>query len=62
MSGLIIKQVSETITENIFRSYYGADTFIEKSAIPKTYGFVSKKEKNMLDILIFSRIWVILSS
>lgn len=45
MSGLIIKQVSETITENIFRSYYGADTFIEKSAIPKTYGFVSKKGK-----------------
>ena len=27
---------SETITENIFRSFYGAETFIEKSAIPKT--------------------------
>lgn len=37
---------SETITENIFRSYYGATTFIEKSAIPKEYGFKSKKGTN----------------
>ena len=36
-------KASETITENIFRSYYGADTFIEKSAIPKEFGFESKK-------------------
>lgn len=35
---------SETITENIFRSFYGSNTFIEKSAIPKEYGFVSKKK------------------
>ena len=37
------KKISETITENIFREYYGANTFIEKSAIPSAYGFVSKK-------------------
>ncbi len=36
--------VSETVTENIFRQFYGADVFIEKSAIPKEYGFVSKKK------------------
>lgn len=36
-------QKSETVTENIFRAFYGVDTFIEKSAISKDYGFVSKK-------------------
>lgn len=35
--------ISETITENIFRSFYGATTFLEKSAIPKEYGFKSKR-------------------
>ncbi|MDO5602985.1 MAG: N-6 DNA methylase [Oscillospiraceae bacterium] len=34
---------SETVTENIFRSYYGTDIFIEKSAIPSRFGFTSKK-------------------
>lgn len=34
---------SETNTENIFRDFYGSKTFIEKSAIPTKYGFVSKK-------------------
>lgn len=34
---------SETITEGLFRDFYGATTFIEKSAIPKEYGFKSKK-------------------
>ena len=34
---------SETNTENLFRDYYGAKTFIEKSAIPQYYGFTSKK-------------------
>ena len=34
---------SETITEGIFRDFYGATTFIEKSAIPTEYGFRSKK-------------------
>lgn len=37
------KKVSETVTENIFRDFYGANTFIEKSAIPSGYGFTSKK-------------------
>lgn len=37
------KKTSETITENLFRDFYGANTFIEKSAIPSVYGFTSKK-------------------
>lgn len=37
---------SETVTENIFREYYGANMFIEKSAIPSVYGFTSKKGTN----------------
>lgn len=36
-------KVSETITENIFRGYYGSSEFIEKSAIPPKFGFKSKK-------------------
>ena len=36
-------EVSETNTENIFRDFYGSTTFIEKSAIPDSYGFKSKK-------------------
>ena len=38
--------ISETITENIFRDFCGAKTFIEKSAIDKFYGFKSKKSTN----------------
>lgn len=34
--------VSETKTENIFRDFFGATTFIEKSAIPSQFGFKSK--------------------
>ena len=34
---------SETVTEGIFREFYGLGTFIEKSAIPSHYGFKSKK-------------------
>ncbi len=34
---------SETITESIFREFYGLESFIEKSAIPSHYGFKSKK-------------------
>lgn len=34
---------SETVTEGIFRKFYGVGTFIEKSAIPSYYGFKSKK-------------------
>ncbi len=37
---------SETVTENIFRGFYGATTFIEKSAIPHNYGFTSKRGTN----------------
>lgn len=43
MSSII---TSETITENIIRDFYGASTFIEKSAIPKEYGFKSKNGTN----------------
>ncbi|WP_101775746.1 N-6 DNA methylase [Pasteurella oralis] len=35
--------ISESITENIFRNFYKDDGFIEKSAIPNYYGFKSKK-------------------
>lgn len=38
-----IKKSSETVTENLFRGYYGSNTFIEKTAIPSGYGFKSKK-------------------
>ena len=37
------KKISETITENIFREFYGANIFAEKSAISSGYGFTSKK-------------------
>ena len=37
------RKESETITEGLFRNFYGTTTFIEKSAIPKEYGFRSKK-------------------
>lgn len=37
------RKTSETITENIFRNFYGPNTFIEKSAISSGYGFTSKK-------------------
>ena len=40
------KKNSETITENLFRDFYGVNTFIEKSAIPSVYGFTSKKGTN----------------
>ena len=38
------KKVSETVTEGIFRNFYGATTFIEKSAIPRYCGFKSKNK------------------
>lgn len=37
-------RVSETVTENIFREFHGANRFLEKSAIPRSYGFVSKNQ------------------
>lgn len=36
-------EVSESNTENLFREFYGPTTFIEKSAIPESYKFESKK-------------------
>lgn len=38
-----MSKASESITENIFRDFYGAKTFIEKSAIPESYNFKTKK-------------------
>lgn len=38
-----MNKISETKAENIFRSFYGPNVFIEKSAIPSEYGFTSKK-------------------
>ena len=32
-------RVSESVTENIFRDFYGVNTFIEKSAINNIYNF-----------------------
>lgn len=43
-----IAKTSETVTENIFRNFYGPNTFVEKSAIPKEYGFESKKESGKI--------------
>ena len=37
-------RVSETVTENIFREFHGAKRFLEKSAIPRSYGFISKNQ------------------
>lgn len=37
-------KISETITENLFRDYYGNSVFLEKSAIPAKFGFKSKKK------------------
>lgn len=39
----MIKNTSETKTENLLRDFYGSKTFVEKSAIPTVYGFKSKK-------------------
>jgi type I restriction enzyme M protein len=36
--------VAESTTENLFREFYGAPTFIEKHDIPKYFGFQSKRD------------------
>lgn len=36
--------MAESTTENIFREFYGASTFIEKRDIPKSFGFRSKRK------------------
>ncbi len=41
-------KVSESITENIFREFYGSSTFVEKASISNSYGFKSKKNKNRM--------------
>lgn len=38
----MVIRTSESVTENIFREFYGSNVFIEKSAIPISYGFLSK--------------------
>lgn len=35
--------MAESTTENLFREFYGASTFVEKRDIPKTFGFRSKR-------------------
>ena len=46
MANKIKTKSSETITEGLFRKFYGATTFIVKSAIPEEYGFKSKNDTN----------------
>ncbi|MFC7487851.1 HsdM family class I SAM-dependent methyltransferase [Knoellia sp. CPCC 206453] len=36
--------MAESTTENLFREFYGASTFIEKRDIPKKFGFQSKRK------------------
>ncbi|WP_157544313.1 HsdM family class I SAM-dependent methyltransferase [Jonesia quinghaiensis] len=36
--------MAESTTENLFREFYGASTFIEKRDIPKSFGFQSKRK------------------
>lgn len=36
--------VAESKTENLFRSFHGTDTFVEKHDIPKEFGFQSKRD------------------
>jgi len=44
--GLIL---AESKTENLFREFYGASTFVEKRDIPKKFGFQSKREGSIVD-------------
>lgn len=36
--------MAESTTENLFREFYGASTFVEKRDIPKAFGFQSKRK------------------
>ncbi|WP_229400846.1 HsdM family class I SAM-dependent methyltransferase [Micromonospora okii] len=36
--------MAESTTENLFREFYGASTFVEKRDIPKKFGFRSKRK------------------
>lgn len=41
--------MAESTTENLFREFYGASTFIEKRDIPKKFGFQSKRKGSVDD-------------
>lgn len=41
--------MAESTTENLFREFYGASTFVEKRDIPKKFGFQSKREGSTVD-------------
>jgi type I restriction enzyme M protein len=41
--------MAESTTENLFREFYGASSFIEKRDIPKKFGFQSKREGSTVD-------------
>ena len=36
--------MAESKTENLFRGFHGAETFVEKRDIPKDFGFHSKRD------------------
>lgn len=54
------KKISETVTENIFRDFYGVDTFMEKSAIPSAMVLHQKKVRLIVAIPIFSMMAMII--
>lgn len=41
--------MAESTTENLFREFYGASTFVEKRDIPKKFGFQSKRAGSTVD-------------
>lgn len=41
--------MAESATENLFREFYGASTFVEKRDIPKSFGFQSKRAGSSVD-------------
>ena len=41
--------MAESTTENFFREFYGASTFVEKRDIPKAFGFQSKRAGSTVD-------------
>ena len=47
----MVIRTSESVTENIFRDFYGSNVFIEKSAIPNSYGFLSKSDTENIEII-----------
>lgn len=50
----MVIRTSESVTENIFRDFYGSNVFIEKSAIPNSYGFLSKSDTENIGYPDFS--------